>query len=598
MRDSFSRHRRRCAALVVAFVVIAVAGWFTLPSVGHGSVSVDGRVRPDGDLPVFVAGKDLRVLEASFSIEVPFFLPKSMLVVPDDCVERIVVNGVDVLPVPPVCAYGYVLVDISSAIRRGSNPVRVVVRNHQGRTALDVGMRTGVAFAAFASALLAIAATLALLILRRSRWSPLDGALFGLVLLGTALRTLYLLATPATVRPHDGDKHLDYIRYIATHWHLPPPHDGFEFYQPPLYYVLTAPLLWAETRAGVVLSSTVFHLQIVALILSVATLWIAVSTLREMLAAAPDADTVVPSSDLVIGGGLLAVFLSLVYFGARVNNDVLVQVTSFAGVALIVAFWKDGRTSTWVAFSLCVAAGLLTKSNTYVVIALGLVCLAARRETALRRKALLGAMLAGIAAVVAGWFVLRRFLQERGTSGLLVSNVSWLNRSVVVPNTVDALFGFHPLQVLSHPYNSPSTEAVGRELWEYFFRSSLFGEFEFGSRLVWLSRALLVLLALLGLVAVRGGWRSLRERAWQDAPVHALLVVSLACQFAFRVASPYVPSQDFRYSFLLTLPFAYFVTLGLRGLPRWPRRAAVTVWGAFVVCSASFVMALWVFVVP
>jgi hypothetical protein len=428
---------------------------------------------------------------------------------------------------------------------------------------------------------------------KRRRRGPLDHVLLGLLLAGTALRTLYLLATLATIRAHDADKHLDYIRYVATHWHLPPPHDGFEFYQPPLYYVLVAPLLGAETRMGVVLSDTVFHLQIAALVLSVVALWIALRTLRVLLVTAPPGGATA-RSEFVVGGSLLAVFLSLVFFAARINNDVVVQVTSFAGVALVVEYWRNGRTGTWMAFALCVAAGLLTKSNTYVVLALGLVCLVARRGASPPRKAILGASFAAIQAVVAGWFVLRRFRQESGTSGLLVSNVGWLSRDVAVPNSFDALFGFHPLQVLAYPYASPWSDVVGRQLWESFVRTSLFGESNFGARLSGLSRTLLVLLAVLLLVGARGWWQNLRERPWPDFPMHALVVLSLASQFAFRVVSPYMPSQDFRYSFLLTLPFAYFVALGVRGLPRWPRRTALLAWAAFVACSASFVVALWV----
>jgi hypothetical protein len=109
---------------------------------------------------------------------------------------------------------------------------------------------------------------------------------------------------------------------------------------------------------------------------------------------------------------------------------------------------------------------------------------------------------------------------------------------------------------------------------------------------------MLVLLALLGLVSVRGWWRSLRERPWQDFPMHALFVGSLASHLAFRVSSAYIPSQDFRYSFLIALPAAYFVTLGIQGMPRWPRRAAVAVWAAFVACSTTLIVALWVLVEP
>jgi hypothetical protein len=587
--------------LVAAFAALVVLGRATLPSVGRGSLSIDDHSPPAAtDVPIFI--RDQRRFDTSFAIEVPFFRPRRVVVVPTQCVERLAVNRVDILSPHGPCADGDRVVDISSAIRRGANRMRVVVRSQAAKATLDVGVRSGVEFAVFAFALLAVAATAVLLVLKRRRKRRPDGVLLGVLLAGTALRTLYLLATPASVRQHDWDTHLEYIDFVAKNWHLPPPHGGFEYYQPPLYYVLTALLSRAETRAGVLLSDTMFHLQIFALLLSVAALWLALWTLRVLLVRAPTRGAgglTARRSDLVIGASLLAVFPGLVYFAGRINNDVLVQVTSFAGVALVIEFWRNGRTVTWMAFALCVTAGLLTKSNTYVVLGLGLACLAARRRTSLRRKALLGALLAATMTVLAGWFILPRFRQDPGTTGLLVANLGWLG-APTLSNTPEALFGFHPRQMLEHPYNLYNVpEAVaGRQLWQFFVRSSLFGDFDFGPRLITMSRAMLVLLALLGLVSVRGWWRSLRERPWQDFPMHALFVGSLASHLAFRVSSAYIPSQDFRYSFLIALPAAYFVTLGIQGMPRWPRRAAVAVWAAFVACSTTLIVALWVLVEP
>jgi hypothetical protein len=167
-----------------------------------------------------------------------------------------------------------------------------------------------------------------------------------------------------------------------------------------------------------------------------------------------------------------------------------------------------------------------------------------------------------------------------------------------VPNAFGPLFTLNPVRVLVHPYNWPPDGAPGRPFWEYFVRSALFGEFDLGARTVWLGRAMLLLATLLVALAIRGWWRSARDRPWQDLPVHALLFGSLASHFAFRVASPYAPSQDFRYSFLLVLPFAYFVPLGMRGLPRGVREGALAVWGAFTGCSVALVVSLWMIVVP
>ena len=597
MNDPVTRYRARWAAILATFVLVVVAGQKALPSLGHGTVAIDGQPAVAGDLPVVVTTPEAKRIEVTFPLDVPVFAlrPRRTLVIPDDCVEKITVNGADFTSPARFCGYenGRVI-DLSPVLREGSNEIHVFVVNRSGHMGLDVSLRLDRAFAAFALTLFSLAACGAVVGLRRSKRRPVRGALLGMLVAGAALRTLYVLTTPAAVRGHDAGKHLDYVRYVAAHWSLPLPHEGFEFYQPPLYYVLAAPLVRLAHWRGAVDGDAWFLLQLVALGLSVAALWLALGTLRALLAAAArSGDAGRMRADFVVGGSLLAVFTSLVFFAARINNDVLVQATSFGGLALLVAFWRSQRTATWAAFSLCVGLGLVTKSNTLVVAATGVVCLAAARAIDAPRKSRLAALLAGVVAAVAGWFVLPRWLEERRAKGFLVSNTSWLNHKLILKNTADSLLGVHPLQVLEHPYNTPWSDAGGRQLWGYFVRSSLFGEFGFGAGMVPLCRALLVLLSLLTAVGLCGWWTSLRHRFRQDLPLHALVALSLASQFAFRVMSPFSPSQDFRYSFLLVLPFAYFVALGLRDLPVWLRRTATVAWAAFVVGSAFFVVTLW-----
>lgn len=158
-----------------------------------------------------------------------------------------------------------------------------------------------------------------------------------------------------------------------------------------------------------------------------------------------------------------------------------------------------------------------------------------------------------------------------------------------MPNSFEAFFGFHPLDMLEHPYNKTWDDSAGRKfVWEFFARSSLFGEFDFGPKQLLVCRLSLVLLALLTMVGLFGWWRSLRRGPRKDLPLHLLVVLSLASQAAFRFVSPFSCSQDFRYSFLLTLPFAFFVTLGSSAGPKWLRWGSVALWASFVVSSAVF----------
>jgi hypothetical protein len=589
-------HRVRCAVLLAVFALVALVGRATLPSLGHGKATFDGHALPSGDAPIFLRARPAgRRTEVSLPLRVPFFAPRRMIVLPVGTLDRTTVDGVVVPPKRLGCLDTDCAVDLGP-LRHGDNPLSLTVTNHDEHAGVDVSVRTGTAFAVFGLLLVAIGAAFALLVLRRRpRWRRQDTVLFGVLTGGAALRTLYVLGTPPSLRGHDTAHHYDYIRYVADHWSLPLPNGGFEYYQPPLYYGLMAALLRTEERLGAVLTDTVFHMQLASLAFSVASAAAALWAFGATLAWAPRSEPVEASTlDLALGGALFVTFPSLVYFASCINNDVLVQLTSFVGVALALAFWRTGHVAAWVAFAACVTIGLLTKGNTYVVVCFGVFCLAARRGTRWRRKAWLGAVLVGTIAVFTGWFFLLRHRQIEGGRAMLAANIGWLGAGI--DTSLAVMTTFSPARVMENPYNWP--DPAGHPMWEFFVRSALYGEFNYGPRLVNACRALLVLFALLAVPAARGWWRSLRHRFWQDLPMHALFFGTLASHVAFRVASPYVASQDFRYSFLAVLPFAYFVTMGVSDLRGPLRVAGVAVPALFAAGSAAWIVALWVMVLP
>jgi hypothetical protein len=578
-----------CGLLLAAFVLLLVLGWNALPSVGRGTFRIDRGPASPADLPLELNREATRI-DVAFPLFVPFLVPHRALVVADDCIEELKIDDVAVTdPAARVCDYqnGRVL-DLSPLLHRGRNEIKATVHNVGGRSGLDVSVRQDYQSVALAMALLLVAGGAAFRVMRFRRAGRGQMHLLAVFLGGSALRVLYVLSTRPALRGHDTDQHLDYGHYTTAHWHPPPAHAGFEFYQPPLYYVLTALVLRLDALRDTLHNEALFHLQLVSLGLSMLALGAALWVVHKELAA---------SAEQVLCASLIAVFPGLVFFSARINNDVLVQFTDFAAIALLVLFCRGTRTGAWVGFSACVGVGLLAKSNALVLVAIGVGCVALRRGISLPRRAKLVALLAAIMGLIAGWFEVGRALEERRASKFLVSNTSSLSSKLVLPNSLDALFWIHPLEMLRHPYNHPWDDSVGRRLWEYFVRSSLFGEFDFGERLLPLCQILLALLAVLACIGVRGWWRSLRTRSREDLPMHLVLGFSLASQLAFRILSAFSPSQDFRYSFLLALPCAVFVARGLRGpYPwwQWPRWAALTVCWSFVGGCALFLVALWV----
>jgi hypothetical protein len=476
-----------CGALLVGSLLLTLLCWNTLPSLGRGTFRIDDGVPQPLDLPLTVREK-ARVLEITVPLHVSLLHRGRILLKPDDCIEDLAVNGATVTdPSARFCDYenGRVL-DLSPWLRTGSNQLRVTVRNSGGPSGLDVVPRQDPFFWSFGAALVIVAGLGAARLLRLLHAGKEQMALLCVFLGGSVLRVLYMLQTPAGRRGYDSQGHLAYIRYLAEHWHLPPAHGGWEFYQPPLYYLLTAPLVRLDTIRSASQTEILFHLQTVSLLLSVITLGVALWVVHMLFAPSQ-------RKEMILCGSLLSVFSGLVLFASRINNDVLVQLTSFLALALLIRFWKRPRTGDWIALSACIALGMLAKSNALVLLGLALVSLLFRRGIGLQKKLVLGALSIAAVVVVAGWFVVPRFLEARQASRFLVGNTDSLEADLRVPNSLDAFFGFHPLDMLEHPYNKTWDDSAGREfVWEFFLRSSLFGEFDFGEKLLPLSRLLLV----------------------------------------------------------------------------------------------------------
>lgn len=65
-----------------------------------------------------------------------------------------------------------------------------------------------------------------------------------LLFLTVMIIQLHNVSTYAHARSHfDWQGHLDYIQYIAKHWKVPIATDGWEMFQPPLYYLISAVIL-------------------------------------------------------------------------------------------------------------------------------------------------------------------------------------------------------------------------------------------------------------------------------------------------------------------------------------------------------------------
>ncbi|MFH1444058.1 MAG: glycosyltransferase family 39 protein [Candidatus Peregrinibacteria bacterium] len=497
-------------------------------------------------------------LDLTFTLQLNPLHTRYYQVIADDCVEALTINeqviGEGTIPFCDL-SRGRTF-NLGSAIHSGNNVVTMTIQNVGGpasftwRTTwwdpLLLSLRLLLLAGLIAGAIL-IAKGLAF-----SRWQNL---FFGTFFFGVILRLFYIFATSYEIRAYDADGHLEYIRYIAQHLALPPIRDGWEFYQAPLYYILTGLWLHVGTAFGRALPFLTRDVQWIAFFSSVLTLagiaWIAVLLFKPK-----------EKVERALFLGSLAVLPSLLFLSARINNDVLLFLWEVLCFGFLIAWWQKGRWMRWWLAIAMLSLAILTKTNGLLLIPVAFTLLILKRKLALKTKVLVGVTSVLALILLTGWIFT---LREGASLGQpLVVNTDYLSSALSVNNTVETFTEFNPLRMIVRPYNHPWDDVFGRQyFWEYLFKSAFFGEFDFGLALRPLASAVLTCGLLMLLYATYGTWMVIRREGWRTLPLWIAAGFLLLGHAAHRYMSAYSCSQDFRYSLLVSVPVAFFAIRGL-----------------------------------
>ena len=537
--------------------------------------------------------------------------PRSIAIVPDDHFESLWIDDVAVplAEVPPAeladWRFGFT-VPIARYLHPGDNVIVAHVRNEGGLGGLDLRGDpyewTGVVeLVAGIGALLALAGEL----LRRFRvpWSSVT-----VVLAAVVVHVAYLAVTPDDLRHHDAQAHLEYIEYLANHRALPDPEQGYMFYQPPLYYVLSA-LQWTGLRAiGVGRPILLWSLQVQSMVVELAFALLSIATARLCLRRVPAAGFGPgigrePWIEALLAA-LVLLWPATVVHAVRVANDDLAYLFFAGSFYFTCRWWLFGirRDVAWA--SLLAGLGVLTKVND--VVAFGVLLLAVVGRLALlehdrrileyvRRVGIaMACLLASVAGALAVAF--REWLAGQ-RDHLLASNANHRTSNAAFLTVGNHLQNYLMLDVptfLKQPFTSPWDDSRGRQwFWNYLLKTSLFGEFDYKNP--WLGRIGIVISALLLVLMVQlvAGALLVRRRQWLDEmPLVASVVLWVASIAAFRFSAPSASSNDFRYVLPVILPCAYaYVRTQTRCRERgWriaPDASAVVGW-LFVLSSVAF----------
>jgi hypothetical protein len=507
-------------------------------------------------------------------------------IVPDDHLTSIRIDDepVSLRAVPHTALSDWVNgfeIDLGPWLHAGDNHLEFTVNNVGGPGGLTLRPLPGWRNLLLVAGLLPWLLTLSRAF--RLRWAQI-------AILGAALGVLcwYWSATPWFQRTYDvgryGDGgHVGYVIYVAEHGSLPAADQGWESYQPPLYYAGGA-LVWrGATRLGIsgteALQAYSLLLWLVFLTASVATLNLTVRRSRPALNLATAA---------------LALWPSCVLHAPRIGNDAALYAAAAVSTWFMVRWWRSGRRLHLAGVALSVAVAFLCKSTAVVLLAAAVALLALRlvRRLRWRRPAAWAEASAATAVMLAGGALgvsrnLAYWLHGQFGS-LVVCNIRGLDADLRVPNE---LRDYVPLDIavfLANPWLGSRDDATGRRnVWNYLLRSSLSGEFAFEGTAhmaiatLW---GVLVLWLVLLLVLRVHARRPTLAALWRDAPWVCVSVFWVASIVSSRVAYPFSCSADFRYVLPALVPF---VLACVRG--RWLARALLA---ATALSSAAFFVTL------
>lgn len=579
-----------CCVLAAFLLATAVTAAKAVPSFGVVTYVFEGDQAGQGALPLSVETKS-STLTVTFDMYLSHVHPTFFRIIPDDCLQSLRVNGTEVKdPRMGFCDYGAGRhMNIGSLLRPGTNTIEAKIGDSGGRGgfSIEASPHDPMIISMIIIAMLASIVCM-LFILRALRIQSLTTlSAAWMVTGGILLRLAYLIVTPFGTRAHDVDGHIEYVRYFLQYWAVPPAHEGWQFYQPPFYYVAAA--LWTQFFSFFGVLRDTDWMQWMALASSAFTLLVAVFVAWELFPRKQE------DGDKLRFGFLMLAFPALVFFAGRINNDVLVAPLGFLAILFTLRFLRSTKVQEWFLAVACVALGILTKTNVVLILPAVLISLLLVPNKLLRKRLhllLLGCLLVFL---VCGGFFFARMQAEEHSRAVIVGNIGSLNSGLQLRNAPSSYFTFNPVQIIRRPHNNPWEDLSRRQYFpEYFFKSAFSGEFDFGRMARPLVQAVLVAWMLLLPLMVYGMIRALRKWDAVSIMLCTAFFGILGGHTAFRFLFPYSSSQDFRYSILLLIPLFFFLLKGrerlLRGIPRELGSALIIVAGILNLALVTLVI--------
>jgi hypothetical protein len=559
----FYRNRKTSACFCLLLLLLAVGFQSSRQTLFFGAATVNGSLgtRTKIGLPHLLQAPKDELLTFEFQVYRPPSASGIVKLLPDDCLQKIEINGRDF----PLSQYDSsqlcnfkkgMIVDFGNSLPVGTSLLRVTVENGHGGLS-GVFFQSAEHWSRTGPLLQCEAGVAAFIFYCLLRFIGLDAGAAVILTLAFLLRLLYFACTPPTIREYDAFErggHFYYIQYVLEHWSLPPRTVGWEYHQPPLYYLFSA-LLVRFTGVENTLAYLAF-LQLESLFFALVFLIFSALLISELIRN---------TAARWMSIALCSFWPSSILHSVRIGNDMALYALVSIALFLLVRWWERESESDLQAAAWWTAAAMAVKTSALIFAGLTVtLMLCARfrrsgRSCGRRQHALVIAILAG-AFLVEQWSNVS--LALNGTSMNWLVGTTWenINADLLVDNSWYRFVLFDYDTFLRVPFISSLDDATGRQFfWNYLLKTSLFGEFRFpGPNVRNYAAVLSALLLLLCLILSIHLLKLSRARISERLPLLGGLLLSYAAIFYFRSQLATCVNADFRYIFPVIICFCVF----------------------------------------
>ncbi|MFT3782929.1 MAG: glycosyltransferase family 39 protein [Nibricoccus sp.] len=394
---------------------------------------------------------------------------------------------------------------------------------------------------------------------------------------------------------HDIKDHLDYITHIIQQHRIPLAKDGWQMFQPPLYYLVSAAWFTFTTfftaSSGVLLTS----LRFIPFICGAVQVELSFRAIKNVIPDKP-----LTQSLGILIAGLLPMNL---YMAQVVGNEPMAGMLISIGITYalyLVQKQKIPSKSDALLLGLLIGFGLLTKLTAFLLIPIATAALlwADDHTRSWRKIGTNFSIMATAIAAICGWYYVRNWLLQGslfsyGSWELGGSQAWWQNPGYRLPSDFIA-FGAS----LTRPIYS-STNGFWDSLYSTFWLdASLSGILDFSSKPPWNFNAMLAcaLLALLPTsLMIVGFCRGFTAKANLGVMLCTFAVsVYLIALLSIFLKVPIYSTAKASYALGATPCFAVLFAAGFETMPetRWLRTtvAVIVVFWAITAYSSYFVL--------